>query len=115
MLKIPTNASGSFVVVDAEPLLAVRPVVRILVHEHRARLRERERHHRERDPADAQRDGAEHERRRRSASSAVKSSACAKLQCQSVIAMFVMYDADRDVERVPERQQPREAEQQVVA
>ena len=55
---------GQLRVVGAEPLLAARPLVRVLEDEDRAGLRERERHHRERDPADAQRDGAERERQK---------------------------------------------------
>ena len=104
---------GQLRVVDAEPLLAVRPVMRILVHEHRPRLREGERHHRERDAAHAKRDRAEHERHDEAEQR--REEHCLREAPVPVGDRDVRHvRADRDVERVPERQQPREAEEEVV-
>jgi hypothetical protein len=99
--------------VQAEALLAARQLVGVLLHEHLAGLRERERDHRERDPAHTQADRAEHERdddpdhgdhqqRRRQPPLPLRQRDRGQV------------DAEREVEGVPEREQPREAEEEVV-
>ena len=100
-------------VVGAEPLLAVRPVVRILEREHVPRLGECERHHRERDAADPQAHVAEHVREHEREGDRERDSlpeAPVPLRDRDVRDV----DTDRDVERVPEREQSREPELDVV-
>ena len=102
------------VVVDAEPLLASGPPVGILQHQDRAGLGERQRHHGEGDAADPQRDRAEHDREhepdeRREEDRLPEAPVPPGHRDRRDV------DADGEVERVPERQEPREPEQQVVA
>ena len=101
-------------VVGAEALLAVRPVVRILEREHRARLRERERHHRERDAADAQADDSRARSRARTPTPIVKRIDGPEAPVPVGDRDVREVDAERDVQRVPERQQAGEPELDVV-
>ena len=114
MLKIPTAHVGQLVVVGAESFLAAGPPVGILQHQDRAGLREGERHHGEGDAADPQRDGSEHDGEqepdeRREENSLPEAPVPSGHRDRRDV------DTDGEVEGVPERQEPREPEQQVVA
>ena len=100
-------------VVGAKALLAVCPVVGILQREHRAGLRERERHHRERDPAHSHAHGPEDVREHdRDAHREEDRDPEAPVPVRDRDVGQV--DADRDVERVAEREQTGVPELEVV-
>ena len=99
--------------VIAEPFLAARPAARVLLDEDRARLRERERDHRECDPADAQGHRAEHDRQDETDGGRERDRR-PEAPVPSRDRDVAHVDADREVERVSERQQPGEPEEQVV-
>ena len=100
-------------VVGAEDFLAVRPVMRVCESDHVARLCEGERHHRERAPAHPQADETEHVREHeRDAHRDGDRLPEAPVPVGNRDVRQV--DADRDVQRVPEREQPGEPELDVI-
>ena len=104
---------GQRIGVEAEALLPAGQLIRVLLHEHLAGLRERERHHREGDPADTQADRAEQQRHEDPGDRGHRDGLPQRpLPLRQRDRRQV--DAEREVERVPEREQPREAEEEVV-
>ena len=112
MLRTPTKKSGIGSKFSPSPSSPPVRLVRVLLHEHLARLGERERHHREGDPADAEADRAEHERHDDAGHGDDEQRLGHPLPLRQRDRGQV--DAEREVERMPEREQAGEAEEEVV-
>ena len=114
MLKMPTNDVGQLRGSRARAPPRRRSAVRVLVDEHEPACANASVTIAKAIPPTRRRDRAEHERQHEPDRGRQRERLGQNAQSHCVIAIVGEVDADREVERVAEREQSREAEEQVV-